>query len=142
MTYTMRYVDVGTFPDILVTEVKGYLLEALKGSDEYLWVDIINSLLLGESMLFTIDDGSSIVGATVVTHEIHPRKKYLAVHLLGGVQMKEWVDMVRKELKGLAKGLGYDGLSLMGRKGWTKIFPDLKNERVVLIDPIGEDDGR
>lgn len=141
MKYTICYARPEDLHNVL-PDVKGYLVKALKGCDEYLWGDIVNSLILGESMLFTVDNGSAFVGATVVTHEIHPRKKYLAVHLLGGVQMKEWVDVVRKELKGLAKGLGYDGLSLMGRKGWIKIFPDLKNERVVLIDPIGEDDGR
>ena len=141
MKYTICYARPEDLHNVL-PDVKGYLVKALKGCDEYLWVDIINSLLSGESMLFTVDNGSAFVGATVVTHEIHPRKKYLAVHLLGGVQMKEWVDVVRKELKGLAKGLGYDGLSLMGRKGWTKIFPDLKNERVVLIDPTGVEDGR
>lgn len=141
MKYTICYARPEDLHNVL-PDVKGYLVKALKGCDEYLWGDIVNSLILGESMLFTIDNGSSFVGATVVSHEIHPRKKYLVVHLLGGEKMAEWVDMVRKELKGLAKGLGYDGLSLMGRKGWSKIFPDLKNERVVLIDPIGEEDGR
>lgn len=141
MKYTISHANVDALHDIL-PGVKGYLLEALEGNDEYLWVDIINNLLSGESLLFTIDDGASFVGATVVTHEIHPRRKYLSVHLLGGIHMREWADMVRKELKGLARGLGYDGLSLIGRKGWSKIFPDLKNERIVLIDPIGEEDER
>jgi hypothetical protein len=141
MKYTVSHARIETLHEVL-PDVEGYLKEALKGSDEYKWVDIINGLLSGESLLFLVDDGSAFVGATVVTHEIHPRRRYLAVHLLGGDRMKEWVDLLRKELRGLAAGLGYDGLSLMGRKGWIKIFPDLKNERVILIDPIGEEDGR
>lgn len=137
--YTVSYVDLGTLPQVF-PQIKDYLEGALEYAPEYTMEDVLQGVLEGASQLFIVHQGDRIVGTCVTVLEKHPRRSYVQIHLLGGERAKEWAQVLREKLKVWANELGYDGLSIFARRGWAKIFPDLKYERVIMIDLIGDSD--
>jgi hypothetical protein len=140
MTYTISFADIDSLPQVF-PQVKDYLEGAMEYAPEYSLEDIVSSILEGDSQLFVISNEEEVVGAAVTVLEKHPRRSYVQIHLLGGKDINGWANVLREKLKEYAAGLGYDGLCIHARKGWQKVFPDLKCERVIMMDLIGEEHG-
>lgn len=137
MTHTVRLVKSGG-EEVGLTEAIPFLNRALEYAPEYLLFDIIEDFRDEECFIFTVDDGQKAVGALVARVEEHPQKSYLQIHLLGGDNMDDWIEDLRGRMRELAVGLKLDGVALYGRPGWTKIFPTLRVERIIMIDEIKE----
>ena len=137
MTHVIRNIKPEGLADMLPL-ISPFIDKALEKAPEYTFEDIIKDVLNNEAFIFSIDNGDEVVGVAVTRYEIHPQKKYLQIHLLGGKDMTEWVSELRAKMKEFAILLGFDGVVIYGRPGWKKIFPDLRCERIILIDEIGE----
>jgi Tol biopolymer transport system component len=61
-------------------------------------------------------------------------KQYVIVALGGGnlEEIKEMLDQVEKE----AKTLGFDGVMIIGRRGWGKVLPSYGEKATVFIKEI------
>lgn len=119
-------------------QMEEYLLPAIERAGQYELADIYAQITNEESWLFIATEDGAPIGAAVVAMEVYPRRKYLLLHLLGGTKAKEWAPILVDRLRTLAKGLGFYGVRVEGRKGWTKIFPEATQESVVLTLKAGD----
>lgn len=137
MEFTVSAVEVdriGFFMPLL----QDYIEPVLEKEGLYSLEDIIKDLIREDAWLFIADNGDELVGAAIVRLESYPQKKYVLLHVLGGDYGKEWAPVLVEKLRALAKQLNMDGVIMYGRKGWTKIFPDAKQESIVLTMPAGD----
>ncbi len=135
--HTVKHVDVATLGG-LFGELKDLLEKSLTHTPEWSLEDVVEDLIDENSHLFTIDDGNSFKGVAVARVEKHPQKEYLLIHMLGGDGIKDWLEELRGAMRMYAEALGLDGVRIYGRQGWQKLFPDLKCERIILTDKVGE----
>lgn len=89
----------------------------------------------GESLLFLISD-KNILLAAFLGHFIEAEKRYFNVYLLGGDKMELWKDDLLAYLKHFTKTTSSE-LLLITRKGWKKIYPELKEIGSIYILPGG-----
>ena len=139
--YTVSYVTPDDLPSIF-PQVKEYLEGAVEYAPEYSLDDVILSVIQEDSQMFVVSEGKDIQGVVVTVIEKHPQRSYVQIHLLGGKNMKAWVQTLRDKLKQFAGKIGCDGLSIFARRGWAKIFPDLRYERIIMVDLLGDADVR
>jgi hypothetical protein len=113
-----------------------YLEKAHTYTPEYTLVDTLDSINRGTSDLYAIVKEGEAVGVFITKIERHPQLTYLLIHMIGGDGLKDWISLVRSEMKNYATGMGFDGVVIHGRPGWKKIFPNEKVERITMIDRI------
>lgn len=95
-------------------DIKGYLLKG----DYTLWVAID-------------EETRKVIAAMTTEFAYYPRDKVCRVVTLAGERMKEWIgnlDMVED----WAKEQGCNYLDMYGRRGWTKVLSDWKEDSVLL----------
>lgn len=95
---------------------------------------VIKKIMEGRSSLWLAYKGPErqIVGAFTVVVMHYERKKRLLLHQCGGEGVEEWIPEGWKVLRPWAIENGYDGAEIIGRKGWSKLFPEFNSEWVWL----------
>ena len=110
-------------------KAKPFVERALdKGTGAFEWSDIVREVLLGNMLLWFGKE------SCLVTQFIeHPRKKSLHI-ILGAGDLDEIKRMVDGSIVPFAKQNNCDDMTLVGRKGWKKVFNDIGwNEKHVTL---------
>ena len=110
-------------------KAKPFVERALdKGTGAFEWSDIVREVLLGNMLLWFGKE------SCLVTQFIeHPRKKSLHI-ILGAGDLDEIKRMVDGSIIPFAKINDCDDMTLVGRKGWKKVFNDIGwNEKHVTL---------
>lgn len=72
-------------------------------------------------MLFGIECDGELRGAMTVAPIHQPKRKVLAIELVGGKNAELWYYDTVQQLKVFAKQAGYDALTSNARRGWRKM---------------------
>ena len=86
-----------------------------KGGNTHSFKDIVDGVLSGHMQLWAGEKGCAVTEIVV-----YPNKKVLHVFLAGG-KLQQIEDMHDDAVK-WGKAQGCEGMTLSGRKGWTKIL--------------------
>lgn len=103
--------------------VKGYLA----GSIQYTYgrfelEDILTAITDHDHQLWVAFDEERDYGAVVTNFMEYPRKKYVNLVFAGGFDLYRWKGAMLELLQHWAYDNGCDGIELIGRPGWSKIF--------------------
>ena len=84
--------------------------------------DILELLVDGAQHLWVAHEGRDVLGAVTTNFVAYPRKRVLCMHFCGGVDLKNWKDLMLTTLRTWAQENGCDAIECSGRPGWAKIF--------------------
>lgn len=115
-------------PLVLSTSAKKFLQESIDrppGS-----VESIESIQLAietkAGALFEFTKGSELYGVILISWQPNTSgKQYLNINILGGKEVRQWRGSLSKFIIELVR-LTDSQLSFVSRKGWEKLFPELK----------------
>jgi len=110
-----------------------YLLKVIDKAPEVTLKTVLESIQKGHSQLWLIYRDEEILGAVVTKHVSYPVKERLLIHLCGGKDITEWVDLYMETVEDWAKEKGLDGVEIFGRKGWTKLIPDYSSDIIYMV---------
>lgn len=81
-------------------------------------------LEIGQAMLITVSRGTTIIAVnTVEVREYESGVRTLAIPLIGGSEMNEWMDRFLDIVKAIAKDLNCTELrGIAARKGWMRVL--------------------
>jgi hypothetical protein len=82
--------------------------------------DVLDRLLCGHAKLWVSWDGEKVEAAIVTEIVQYPRMRELRVWLVGGRNMKAWVEEAQDILERFAKAYGCGVVCSGGRKGWLR----------------------
>ena len=113
-------------------QILPYLEKVLVKAPEYNIEDILNNILTTTNQLWIAVVDKKIKG--VVTTEVwnFPQISKLGIHLCGGEDIHEWCDIGMAQIEDYARELKIDEVEIHGRKGWSKLLPDYKTDRVIF----------
>lgn len=97
-------------------ETIGSIMEAVRTEQGFLWL---------------IHENDKIYGA-MFAHFIEAEKRYFNVVTLGGVEMEKWQEELLAFVKRIKKETD-STMIIVTRKGWKKIYPELKEIGSVFI---------
>ena len=110
-----------------------YLLKVLDKSPEFTLKSVLQNIQKGHSQLWLVYRDAEVLGAIVTQKVTYPVKERLLIHLCGGKDIKEWLDLYMETVEEWAKEKGLGGVEIVGRKGWVKLLPDYTTSRVMII---------
>lgn len=110
-----------------------YLLKVIDKAPEVTLKTVLESIQKGHSQLWLVYRDEEILGAVVTKHVSYPVKERLLIHLCGGKDITEWVDLYMETVEDWAKEKGLDGVEIFGRKGWTKLIPDYSSDIIYMV---------
>lgn len=108
-----------------------YINKALTQAPEVTFKWVNDNIMKGNSQLWLATHDKELVGIVVTNGVFYPTTSRLLIHLLGGVDIHNWVGTI-SEIEAWAKQQGLDGIEIQGRRGWLKLLPDYKCNRVLL----------
>lgn len=135
MTYRLELVEeLATLQqneDIILHWLKVALSKAPENNIE----TVLAGIIKGDYLLWLAKKEDEIVG--VVTTEVlqHPEYMVMCIELLGGMDIKEWVDTI-STIENQAKGFGCKSIEIYGRPAWKKLLPEYKTERIILTKEL------
>lgn len=80
-------------------------------------------VMAGRNLLWLIWDGTEIHAAVVTSLGIANGRKHCTIVACGGKQMLLWRHLIDR-IEKFARNEGCKSLAIMGRRGWSKIYPD------------------
>lgn len=102
--------------------VSGLIKPALEGTlTDYNFVS--TDVLAGRNLLWLVWDGTEVYAACVTSLGIANGKKFCTIVACGGRQMLLWRHLIDR-IEKFARDEGCKSLAIMGRRGWSKIYPD------------------
>lgn len=104
-------------------QVEGFIAKAIKRGhieQAFLPTDILASVLLGKLFLWIATDGERIDAAIVTRRMDYDRLSTTYVCLVGGRNMKAWLDIALHEIEGFARRTGCKAMEGGARHGWTR----------------------
>ncbi len=122
-SYSLQIVNQNDLTAVL-PHVFDFLMDALAEDDNTIsYEDLISKLYLGEKKLFVLanDLNKSIHAAIVTEFCIINYQKRLLIRLLGGKDMKDWLDLI-DQFVGFAEANECKYIMLCGRRGWKKLL--------------------
>ena len=120
----------------LFDQIKSHLDLALTKAPEYEITDVIDEVVRGRSTLWYVEDPQeTIVGVVTTQIKNYPKKTVGLVHLLGGSDIDKWVHTIAT-LETWAADNGCESMEIQGRRGWLKLLPDYKEQRVFMTKQI------
>lgn len=87
--------------------------------------DYIEAAKQRKSLIFGAFDGENMVGCFTIDLKAGKGRKVIILSLLGGEHIKLWRDDLVKFLFDMAKQNKCTDFSMLGRKGFGKLFPEL-----------------
>ena len=113
-------------------QILPYLEKVLIKAPEYNIEDILNNVVTNTNQLWIAVVDKKIKG--IVTTEVwnFPQTSKLGIHLCGGEDIHEWVDIGISQLEDYARELKLNEVEIHGRRGWSKLLPDYRTDRVIF----------
>lgn len=93
--------------------------------------DVLDWLKRGAGLLWLAVDHSRLLGAATSSIEDRPSGKVFRVEACGGEQLDLWKHHLA-EIEGHARASGCGKVTLAGRPGWERVFPEYVVKRVIL----------
>jgi len=102
-----------------------------KDDNTHSFIDVVEGVMSGHMQLWAGEKGCAVTEIVC-----YPNKKVLHVFLAGG-KLKEITDMHEDAVK-WAKAQGCVGMTIVGRKGWKKVFQNegWKEKHMVLAKEL------
>lgn len=104
--------------------VKGLIRPALENSLTDFDV-VARAVCNGEMLLWLIWDGTEVYAAVVTQLSISNGKKFCTIVAIGGHRMPKWLHTIAR-IEKFARDEGCKSVAIMGRFGWSKLYPDYK----------------
>jgi hypothetical protein len=122
----------------LFDQLKGHLDLALTKAPEYETTDVLDEVIRGRSTLWYIrDPQDTVVGIVTTQLKQYPQKTIGLIHLLGGTDIHKWVHTI-ETLEAWATSNGCESMEIQGRRGWLKLLPDYKEQRVFMTKQLAK----
>lgn len=112
----------------LWASVRPYVLKVLTKQHDWNETAVYNELASGRMSLWLIDDCA--MGITQV--QPFPNGKICVVFMCGGSGMKNWKSRFDEVVTNYARGMGCVAMTIHGRSGWERVYPDFERDAVVL----------
>jgi hypothetical protein len=104
---------------------KDHLKKAIKYTyGKFTIDDIYTAIKDYDHTLWIAFDDKGVKGAVVTNFTSYPRKKFVNMAFIGGVDGHNWKKPMLEILQRWAYDNHCDGLESVGRPGWSKIFKD------------------
>lgn len=103
---------------------------------------IFEELAEQRQLLWVVMDDTNKVLAAVTTREAqYARRRTLVVDFVGGMRMKEWIQLVSDTLRAYARDAKLSGVEMSGRRGWSRVLKSCgwQQHWVVLEVSIAEE---
>lgn len=106
----------------------GYLQEACKRSQLSVLTaeQTIQQAQQRLASIYVVTDNHEIIGCFVLSLRLTPQDKYLELPLLAGKYLKNWRTMLVDFLFEYANYNDCTKFTMIGRKGFERLFPELK----------------
>ncbi len=88
--------------------------------------NILNNFVENHGLLIIVKSKKETIGSIYLTITQQEVGKVMTSVLLGGERFSEWKDELREFYYKTARENGCDKFSLLGRRGFKKFFPELK----------------
>ena len=112
--------------DVLET-VRPLLRKAQRIVDRDVGLGFIeDELREGISILWVVYIGDKLKAVITTSVIMHPKRKTLKIELMGGTNMKDWIDEALAVLTTIAIDAECDAIEADGRKGFEKIAGGMK----------------
>lgn len=118
--------------DKLPTKALEFLSKAVEKTNSNFSVDAaIQQFYQGLGYIYTAYYNDRIIGCFFINFSLVSGGKILSIILMGGENTQLWFEDIEDFFSNLAKQCECFKLTLMGRRGWGKIYPSLKEEAVL-----------
>jgi hypothetical protein len=87
---------------------------------------VIKSVTEGNGTIFIVIDNAEIIGCFTLSIRTNAADKYLELPLLAGMRLKAWRDDLVAFLFSVAGANKCTKFTMIGRKGFNRLFPELK----------------
>lgn len=105
--------------------------EAYKFADEIMPHDMLDQLRSGHRQLWVVWNGEAIIAA-VMTRIIQLRScRAVQITAAGGTAVELWKDLITL-IEDFARNEGCRKVTIEGRPGWERLYPDYRRARVVI----------
>jgi len=104
-------------------EVEPLLARAIKRADSWdTLADLRDNVDKGNTILWLICTGNSLVAAFITGVVGTPRGRLLQAVILGGARMSEWFEQFESKLRDIARAENCAAVFFAGRRGWKRVF--------------------
>ena len=93
------------------------------------------AVLANKCQLWIAFTDKTIEAAAITELQLTEKEKVLAIHALGGKDMKSWFHF-KSKIEAFAKDEGCKSVHVTGRRGWERVLKDYRPFRVVLQKAI------
>lgn len=94
---------------------------------------LLHKLAVGEGTLWVAYDNGRFVGGAITQIYDHCGFRAIQLVALGGVEFERWHDEMNKWLTVYGKLHGAKRIEFYGRRGWEKILPEYKLNRIMMV---------
>ena len=115
--------------------VAGLIEAAMRRGDLSSFAAVAAAVSAGRAQLWVACKSTEIEAAAVTELHQPQRRKYCVIVACGGAHRERWLDLLAP-IEDWARAEGCDAMRIMGRKGWARVLPDYKVNRIVLEKEI------
>jgi len=103
--------------------IEDWVREALAHGDMAFWPEDIRAACMQKQMALWIaeTEKGEVRACAVTAPQVYPRLRSLAVLIIGGVGMKDWLHLT-EEVEGKARDRGFEAVEGPGREGWERVM--------------------
>ncbi len=83
-------------------------------------IDVLRLVFAREWMVWTVWVGHELVAVIVCRATQYPRRKILEMQYAAGSRMREWVGAAQTHFDEVARRMGCDAVTTVGRRGWAR----------------------
>lgn len=112
--------------------VEPMIAAAYKEVDDFIPVDLPDSLIEGKRQLWVFAPDGSIVAALITTLQRRPSGLVCQLMVCGGGEMASWLNGGHAQIEAYAKAERCCKVVAEGRPGWSRVLPGYEARRIVL----------
>lgn len=121
----------------LKPEAVQFLQNACDALSGYCTLELVHAQVkAGIGRIYTIYYGDEIKGASFVNWRTVDGKRQMSVILLGGDGLPIWGNTYVSFMRELGRVSGSSGITVFGRKGWGRQFPNDLREVATVFEAI------
>lgn len=114
-----------------------YLDDACRQLKDLMTVKMaVDGVISGLGTIFLVFADNVLTGCMYIDFKLNHVGKTMNIVLLGGVKFKEWFADMRFFIMRLALDRDINECTILGRKGWEKLLPDMECLGVLLRKKI------
>ena len=80
----------------------------------------------GKAALFGVFKDGEPMAAVVTSEIVYPKRKVMLIELIGGNNVREWIQQLFEQMVNIAKRAGYAAIEAKARAGWSKVIKSCK----------------